>query len=62
MKILLADDHTMFRESLKTLLVREGFEVVGEASDGREAVRLAGGTGPRRRIGNQHRKGKQCRK
>ncbi|MBI4291705.1 MAG: response regulator transcription factor [Betaproteobacteria bacterium] len=41
MKILLADDHTMFRESLKTLLEREGFEVVGEASDGREAIRLA---------------------
>jgi len=41
MKILLADDHTMFRESLKALLEREGFEVLGEASDGREAVRLA---------------------
>lgn len=41
MKILLADDHVVFRESLKALLEREGFEVVGEASDGREAVRLA---------------------
>lgn len=40
MKILLADDHTLFRESLKTLLEREGFEVIGEASDGRQAIRL----------------------
>lgn len=40
-KILLADDHTMFRESLKALLEREGLEVLAEASDGREAVRLA---------------------
>ena len=41
MKILLADDHAIFRDSLKTLLEREGFEVLGEAADGREAVRLA---------------------
>lgn len=40
MKILLADDHAMFRDSLKALLEREGFEVVAEASDGREAIRL----------------------
>ncbi len=41
LKILLADDHVMFRESLRALLEREGFDVVGEASDGREAVRAA---------------------
>lgn len=41
MKILLADDQGIFRESLKALLEREGFEVVGEAADGRQAVRLA---------------------
>ncbi len=41
MKILLAEDHVIFRECLRALLEREGFEVVGEASDGREAVRLA---------------------
>ena len=40
MKILLADDHAMFRDSLKALLEREGFEVVAAASDGREAIRL----------------------
>ena len=40
MSVLLADDHAMFRESLRALLEREGFDVVAEASDGREAVRL----------------------
>ncbi len=39
--ILLADDHPMFRQGLKTLLEREGFEVVAEAADGHKAVRLA---------------------
>lgn len=41
MSVLLADDHAMFRQSLRALLEREGLEVVAEASDGREAVRLA---------------------
>lgn len=41
MRILLADDHTLIRDSLRTLLAARGFEVVGEASDGREAVELA---------------------
>ncbi len=39
--ILLADDHLIVRQGLKVLLEREGFTVVGEASDGREAVQLA---------------------
>src|SRR5262245_13532109 len=39
--VLLADDHQIVRQGLKVLLEREGFDVVGEASDGREAVRLA---------------------
>ncbi len=39
--IILADDHQIFRQGLKALLARESLEVVGEASDGREAVRLA---------------------
>lgn len=39
-KILLADDHAVVRQGLRALLEREGFEVVGEASDGREAIRL----------------------
>lgn len=40
-RLLLADDHHLVRESLRALLEREGYEVVAEASDGREAVRLA---------------------
>ena len=39
LQILLADDHQMVREGLKMLLERAGFKVVGEASDGQEAVR-----------------------
>lgn len=38
-RIVLADDHQVVREGLKALLVTQGFEVVGEAHDGREAVR-----------------------
>jgi two-component system, NarL family, response regulator NreC len=40
-RILLADDHPMFRQGLRALLEREGFNVVAEAADGHEAVRLA---------------------
>ncbi|HKZ85781.1 MAG TPA: response regulator transcription factor [Anaerolineae bacterium] len=40
-RVLLADDHPIVRQGLKTLLEREGFELVGEASNGHEAVRLA---------------------
>jgi two-component system response regulator NreC len=40
-RILLADDHQIIREGLRSLLESEGFAVVGEASDGHEAVRLA---------------------
>jgi DNA-binding NarL/FixJ family response regulator len=38
--LLLADDHQLVRQSLISLLEHEGFDVVGEASDGRTAVRL----------------------
>jgi len=41
LRILLADDHQMFTQSLRSILEREKFEVVGEATDGRQAVRLA---------------------
>src|SRR5579862_157697 len=41
-RILIADDHAIIRTGLRALLAREPeFEVVAEASDGREAVELA---------------------
>jgi len=40
-RILIADDHPLFREGLKGLLVGRGLEVVGEAANGQEAVNLA---------------------
>ena len=41
-RILLADDHGIVRKGLRFLLERQpGMQVVGEAADGREAVRLA---------------------
>jgi DNA-binding NarL/FixJ family response regulator len=39
--VLLADDHRMLREGLHRSMVDEGFDVVGEADNGEEAVRLA---------------------
>ena len=40
-RLLLADDHRMLRESLRRAMEDAGFDVVGEAADGAEAVRLA---------------------
>ncbi|MEK3885497.1 response regulator transcription factor [Paenibacillus sp. PL2-23] len=43
MKIIIAEDHPMFRSGVRGLLATtDDLEVVGEASDGEEAVRLAG--------------------
>jgi two-component system response regulator NreC len=41
-RILLADDHVIVRQGFRALLEREGLEVVAEAVNGHEAVRLAG--------------------
>jgi len=41
MRALLADDHQLFRQGLRGLLERAGHEIVGEAADGREALKLA---------------------
>lgn len=41
-KVLVVDDHTLFRKGLVNLLGQQkGIEVVGEAKDGEEAIRLA---------------------
>lgn len=40
-RLLLADDHRMLREGLRRSMTDEGFEVVGEAENGEEAVRMA---------------------
>lgn len=41
-RIIIADDHPMFREGLRLVLSgADGFEVVGEAEDGHQAVALA---------------------
>ena len=40
-RILLAEDHVMVRQGLRALLEQAGMAVIGEASDGPEALRLA---------------------
>ncbi len=43
LRILLADDHEPFRKQVRNLVRKtSGLELVGEAGDGEEAVRLAG--------------------
>jgi len=39
-RILIADDHALFRDGLRSLLATQGHEVVAEARNGREAVDL----------------------
>ncbi|MDQ3303987.1 MAG: response regulator transcription factor [Actinomycetota bacterium] len=46
-RVVLADDHTMFRQGMKEMLSTDGsIEVVGEAENGAEAVDLARKTSP----------------
>jgi DNA-binding NarL/FixJ family response regulator len=40
-RVLLADDQRLVRSGFRQILTSEGFEVVGEAGDGREAVELS---------------------
>jgi DNA-binding NarL/FixJ family response regulator len=40
LRILIADDHTLFRDGLRSLLTSRGFEIAGEAREGAEAVEL----------------------
>lgn len=41
LKVFIADDHGMMRDGLRSLLEHAGIEVVGEAANGRDAVREA---------------------
>ena len=44
--MLLVDDHDLFRSGLRSLLEEQGLQVVGEADNGREALRLVGELAP----------------
>ena len=46
MRVVIADDHLLFRDSLKSLLETRGHEVVGLAGNGKEAVTMARGLQP----------------
>jgi DNA-binding NarL/FixJ family response regulator len=45
-RVLLADDHRMLREGLRRSLAAEGFDIVGEAENGEQAVRMAAELSP----------------
>lgn len=46
-RIVIAEDHAMFRDGIRALLARDAeIEIVGEADNGRDAVRLAGLVAP----------------
>ena len=44
--ILIVDDHPSFRASARRLLESEGYDVVGEAADGRSALEAVRELGP----------------
>jgi DNA-binding NarL/FixJ family response regulator len=46
MTVLIVDDHASFRSSARLLLESEGFEVLGEADDGRTAVEQTSALAP----------------
>jgi len=41
LRVLIADDHPLYRDGLRAALATAGFDVVGEATDGRQAVALS---------------------
>jgi DNA-binding NarL/FixJ family response regulator len=41
MRVLIADDHALFRDGLRSLLEAHGVDIVAEAKDGSEAIALA---------------------
>lgn len=44
--VLIVDDHATFRRSARMLLEAEGYEVIGEAEDGRSGLSEAESLGP----------------
>ncbi|MGZ4358781.1 MAG: response regulator [Gaiellaceae bacterium] len=45
-RVLIVDDHPLTRDALASLLEQHGFEIVGQAASGEEAIALAGRTQP----------------
>ena len=45
-RLLIADDHRLLRESLRRSMTEQGFDVIGEAANGREAVEQAAALQP----------------
>jgi DNA-binding NarL/FixJ family response regulator len=45
-RVLIVDDHPLTSEALSSLLTQHGFDVVGQAADGGEAIARAGELGP----------------
>lgn len=39
-RVVIADDHAMFRQGLRNMLENEEFEVIGEAENGHDAIRM----------------------
>lgn len=46
LRVVIADDHPMFREGLRTMLAANGVEVVADAADGAEAIAAVAACGP----------------
>ena len=40
LRVLICDDHDIIREAIAALLARQGFDVVGRAKSGKEAIRM----------------------
>ena len=53
-RVLVADDHQLLRQALRRALEDSGFDVVAEAGDGEEAVRLVALLTARRRRDGRH--------
>ena len=57
MRVILIDDHALFRVGLQGLLERRGIDVVAAVGDPEEGIRLAAAEPEARRLGRQHDQG-----